>query len=82
MGLDYMPKRSTLSDANKRRSSDVFKQIYLKIYQDNRQILSDSRDSDIDHKRLFMIDCTTISLFKAILKAQGRNPIDARRKAE
>jgi len=77
-----MPKRSTLSDANKRRSSDVFKQIYLKIYQDNRQILSDSRDSDIDHKRLFMIDCTTISLFKAILKAQGRNPIDARRKAE
>ncbi len=71
LGLDYMPKRSTLSDANKRRPSKVFEDIDMKIYQDNRQFLSDSSDPELDLKRLFMIDSTTISLFKAILKAVG-----------
>ena len=80
LGMDYMPKRSTLSDANKRRSSMVFEAIYMKLYQNNRQFLSDSRDSKLDLKRLFMIDSTTISLFKAILKAVGRNPINGKRK--
>lgn len=80
LGLDSMPKRSTLSDANKRRSSKVFEDIYMKLYQDNRQFLSDSSDSELDLKRLFMIDSTTISLFKAILKAVGRNPLDGKKK--
>jgi len=80
LGLNYMPKRSTLSDANKRRSSKVFEDIYMKIYQDNRQFLSDSHDSKLDLKRLFMIDSTTISLFKAILKAVGRNPLNGKKK--
>ena len=80
LGLNSMPKRSTLSDANKRRSSGVFGDIYMKIYQDNRQFLSDSQDSELDLKRLFMIDSTTISLFKAILKAVGRNPINGKKK--
>ncbi len=34
-----MPKRSTLSDANKHRSSKVFEDIYMKLYQDNRQFI-------------------------------------------
>ena len=80
LGLNSMPKRSTLSDANKRRSSKVFEDIYMKLYQDNRQFLSDSRDSRLDLKRLFMIDSTTISLFKAILKAVGRNPLNGKKK--
>jgi hypothetical protein len=80
LGLNSMPKRSTLSDANKRRSSKVFEDIYMKLYQDNRQFLSDSRDSELDLKRLFMIDSTTISLFKAILKAVGRNPLNGKKK--
>jgi len=62
LGLDSMPKRSTFSDANKRRSSKVFEDIYMKIYQDNRPFLSDSRDSKIDLKKLFIIVSTTISL--------------------
>jgi hypothetical protein len=69
-----------LSDANKRRSSKVFEDIYMILYQDNRQFLSDSRDSELDLKRLFMIDSTTISLFKAILKAVGRNPLNGKKK--
>jgi len=80
LGLNSMPKRSTLSDANKRRSSKVFEDIYMKLYKDNRQFLSDSRDSKLDLKRLFMIDSTTISLFKAILKAVGRNPLNGKKK--
>ena len=80
LGLNYMPKRSTLSDANKRRPSKIFEAIYMKIYQDNKHILPDSRASKLDLKRIFMIDSTTISLFKAILKAVGRNPINGKKK--
>ncbi len=80
LGLDYMVKRSTLSDANKRRSSKVFEEIYMQIYKDNRRFLSDSRLSKVDLKRLFIIDSTTIRLFKAILKAVGRNPLTGKKK--
>ena len=34
LGLDYMVKRSTLSDANKRRSSKVFEEIYMPDHAD------------------------------------------------
>ncbi len=80
LGLDYMPRRSTLSDANKRRSSKVFEEIYMSIYQDNRKFLSDSRDEKLNLRRLFMIDSTTISLFKAILKVAGRNAQNGKKK--
>ena len=80
LALDYMPKRSTLSDANKRRPSDVFEAIYLDIYRKNRQDLSDSRLTKLDLKRLYIIDSTTIRLFKAILKGVGRNPLNGKKK--
>lgn len=76
LGLDYSPKRSTLSDANKKRNSNVFKAIYMKLYLNYAEFLSDSRISKIDLKRLFIVDSTTISLFKAILKGAGRKPKD------
>ncbi len=79
LALNYMIKRSTLSDANKRRKSNVFEAIYLEIYQNNRKLLSDSQGSDLN-LRLFMIDSTTIGLFKAILKAVGRNPLTGKKK--
>jgi len=74
LGLDYSPKRSTFSDANKKRSSNVFRVIYMKLYKQYSVFLSDSRLSKIDLKRLFIVDSTTISLFKAILKGTGRKP--------
>jgi hypothetical protein len=76
IGMDYSPKRSTLSDANKNRDSSVFQAIYMKLYQNYSGFLSDSRLSKIDLKRLFIVDSTTISLFKAILKGAGRKPKD------
>ncbi len=80
LGLDYMVKRSTLSDANRRRPGKVFEQIYMQIYKDNRQFLSDSHLSKVDLRRLYIIDSTTIRLFKAILKAAGRNPLTGKKK--
>jgi len=52
----------------------------MKIHQDNRSFLSDSQNSKLDLKRLFMIDSTTISLFKAILKAVGRKPLSGKKR--
>lgn len=76
IGMDYSPRRSTLSDANKNRDSSVFQAIYMNLYKNYAGFLSDSRLSKIDLKRLFIVDSTTISLFKAILKGAGRKPKD------
>lgn len=80
LGLDYCPKRSTLSDANRKRASNVFMAIYMSLYLEYSIFLSDSRLSKIDLKRLFIVDSTTISLFKAILKGAGRKPKGSKQK--
>ena len=41
--LDSLPYRSTLSDANKRRDSSVFEQIYYSLLLEYQWIISDSR---------------------------------------
>src|SRR5690606_681128 len=73
LGLSYIVRRSTLSEANQRRSSKLFGEIYMEVYQRNREHLADSRLSDVDMKRLYIMDSTTITLFKDILKGVGRN---------
>ncbi len=80
LGLDYVIRRSTFSDANKRRPSEVFGQIYLDVYRKHSKSLSDSRLSKQDLKRLYIMDSTTISLFKEILKGVGRNPKEGKKK--
>ena len=42
LGLTKFPKRSTLSDANKNRSSEVFASIYQSLYNQYKGFLSDS----------------------------------------
>ena len=80
LGLSYLVRRSTFSDANKRRSSKVFGDIYLSVYRKHASSLSDSRLSDADMKRLYIMDSTTITLFKDILKGVGRNPKQGKKK--
>ena len=80
LGLDYVIRRSTFSDANKRRPSKVFGEIYMNVYQKYASSLSDSRLSKQDLKRLYIMDSTTISLFKEILKGVGRNPKEGKKK--
>jgi hypothetical protein len=80
LGINYIVRRSTLSDANKRRSSTVFEDIYKSLYNKYFRILSDSRLNKLDIKRLFAMDSTTITLFKDILKGSGRNPKEGKKK--
>jgi len=80
LGLSYLVRRSTFAEANQRRSSQVFGDIYMDVYRKHALVLADSRLSDADLKRLYIMDSTTISLFKDILKGVGRNPKEGRKK--
>ena len=85
LGLKCIPKRSTVSDANKHRNSSVFGLIYSRLYQHYKGILSDSYLSlpiqgEIDPKRVEIFDSTTVTLFKDIFKGCGRIPKNGRRK--
>lgn len=80
LGLSYVVKRSTFSEANQRRNSAVFGDIYMSVYRSHVSSLADSRLSDNDLKRLYIMDSTTISLFKDILKGVGRNPKEGKKK--
>lgn len=46
LGIQYFPKRSTLSDANRKRSSEVFSEIYFGLFRKYRKIISDSQLKD------------------------------------
>lgn len=80
LGLNYIVRRSTFSEANQRRGSNLFGAIYMEVYRRNRKSLADSRLSDADMKRLYIMDSTTITLFKDILKGVGRNPQQGKKK--
>jgi hypothetical protein len=80
LGLSYLVKRSTFSEANKRRSSKVFEDIYMTVYRKHASSLADSCLSDKELKRLYIMDSSTISLFKDILKGVGRNPKNGKKK--
>jgi hypothetical protein len=80
LGLSYLVRRSTFSEANQRRTSKVFGDIYMSIYRKHSSVLADSRLSDADLRRLYIMDSTTISLFKDILRGVGRNPKEGKKK--
>ncbi|WP_348062761.1 transposase [Gelidibacter sp.] len=80
MELRDFPKRSTLSDANKRRSSEVFADIYAGLYKRYRQFLSGSRIREPAIKDLKIVDSSTIALFSDILRGVGRNPLNGKKK--
>jgi len=78
--LDHIPRKSTLGDANQRRDADVFGIIYNKLLLKYGHHISDSRIKDVIKKQIEIIDSTTISLFKDILKCGGRKPKNGKRK--
>ncbi|GHV35127.1 hypothetical protein FACS1894178_4040 [Bacteroidia bacterium] len=75
-----IPFKSTLSDANKRRNSDVFEQIYYKLFKKYHYVISDSRFKDVINKQIEIFDSTTITLFQEILKCVGRKPKNGKSK--
>jgi hypothetical protein len=72
--LSCIPKRSTLSDANKLRSAEVFEFIYHGMLKQHKHIISDSRIKEAIRKQVKIFDSTTISLFQDIMKCVGRKP--------
>lgn len=84
LGITFKIGRSTLADANKRRSEAIFEAIYRDLYETYRHTLSsDSRTGKTPKwmKRLQIIDSTTISLFSNLLfKGGGRHPKTGKKK--
>jgi len=79
--LRSLPARSTLSEANQRRSYEVFESIYYHLFERYRQALPDSRfKKDPLSRRLILIDSTTISLFKEILQNTGPAKVNGKKK--
>jgi hypothetical protein len=83
LGVRYYPRRSTLADANIRRSYEVFEQIYYAIFKRYQEILSDSRSKSKARTKLaklYIIDSTTIRLFHEVLRGGGPIPANGRKK--
>lgn len=84
LGINMMPRRSTLSDANARRPEAVFESTYRSLYARYKdELSSDSRKRQVPSwlNRLQIIDSTTISLFSNLLfKGVGRNPKTGKKK--
>lgn len=78
--LNHIPKRSTLSDANRRRDVLVFENIYHQLLKQYGNFLSDSRIKNVIKKQVKIFDSSTVSLFKNIMECVGRNPKNGKRK--
>lgn len=80
LGLDKAPARSTISDANNKRSFQVFEMIYYGLLRQYHPFISDSRLKGLSIRNLKIIDSTTIQLFSEILRGVGRDRLDGARK--
>lgn len=76
LGLKNSPRRSTLSDANKRRSAIFFEDLYHALYLQYFG-LSDSRKKE---DKVFIIDSTTFSLFSSIMQGAGDRKANGKKK--
>jgi len=80
LGVSSVPRRSTLSDSNRKRTSELFADLYMGLFKAYRHLLPDSRLSMEILNKLFIVDSTVISLFKNILKVAGRPRKDGKSK--
>jgi len=74
--IHFFPARSTFSEANGRRSSEVFERIYFSLKNHWDNFLPDSRLKE----PIYLMDSTTIKLFQEIFKGSGLSKSDGRRK--
>lgn len=83
LGIDYVVRRSTLAEANQRRSQEFFAKVYADLLERYTPFLADSRLKGEEknwEKALYMMDSTTITLFDNILKGVGRHPKSGKKK--
>ncbi|MEM6806509.1 MAG: IS4 family transposase [Bacteroidota bacterium] len=80
-----LPAKSTLSDANKNRNSDVFGRLYQLLYTHYQSYLSQDYiemfiNEEIHPDRVEIFDSSTVSLFVDVFKVAGRTPINGQKK--
>jgi len=80
LGILSTPRRSTLGDANERRTASLFEDLYHKIYQHYYGSLPDSLKGKKILDRLFIIDSTIISLFSAVMQSTGSYGLNGKKK--
>lgn len=84
LGIDHLPSKSTLSDANINRSSDVFGDLYHQLYEYYKPYLTSNHiqvfiDDGINPNAVEIFDSSTISLFTDIFKGAGRTPLSGKK---
>lgn len=79
LGINYIARRSTLSDANARRNSQFFADIYYAMCAQYSTFLSDSQPKRSKYN-FKIIDSSTITLFKELLKATSMAKKNGKRK--
>ncbi len=82
VGLGKPVPRSTLAEANQKRSSAFFADVFHHLAGKARHVLPDSRIPHSILSKLVIIDSTVISLFKDILAVAGRPRLDGRKKGD
>lgn len=78
LGIRKAPGKSTLCDANSKRSYQVFVQIYQQLFKQFGHLLPDSRISP--RSPLYIADASTITLFQEIMKAPSMGKLNGKRK--
>lgn len=82
-GINTLPNKSTLADANNNRSSDFFAKLYAGLYLHYKTKLTAPFAlpirGEVDPSKVEVFD-STITLFKKILKGAGRNAINGKKK--
>lgn len=83
LGIDYVARRNTLAEANKRRPQEFFANVYAYLLERYSSLLADSRpkgEQKTWEKILYMMDSTAITLFDNLLKGVGRHPKSGKKK--
>ena len=75
-----IPRRSTLSAANRTRPEEFFGRLYHELYRFYYGNSPDSRKGASLDSRLFIIDSTTIKLFSDVMKGTGGKPLTGKQK--
>lgn len=82
LNFTQIPRRSTLSDANKNRDSIFFERLFQSLFKHYYGDISDSRfvSEEPWAKRLFILDSSTVKLFSDVMRGAGLKPSDGKAK--
>jgi hypothetical protein len=80
LGMVHTPRRSTLADANERRSAGFFEDLYHELFRYHFGVLPDSLSGRKLSDKLFIVDSTTITLFSEVFKACGNANANGKKK--